>query len=165
MTGDHHFNILTRPWLLHLNLLRSLSTNDSRSSSSLQQTDKAAIVKLISAKDFVHKFAVLWKFTIHHPRHYCDILGSTLQKINLWQWTVTTVNYTSWFSRINLPLGVYMPCCMEPPGSNTGALKSATAESISSKLQLPGTMPLFGLGFSGIWKNILKENVVTDDWI
>lgn len=48
------------------------------------------------------------------------------------------------------PLGVYMPCCMEPPGSDTGALKSATADSISSKLQLPGTIPLLGFGFSGI---------------
>lgn len=56
-----------------------------------------------------------------------------------------------------LPLGVYMPCCMEPPGSNTGALKSATAESISSKLQLPGPMPLLGLGYSGIYVNNFKE--------
>lgn len=53
-----------------------------------------------------------------------------------------------------------MPCCMEPPGSKTGALKSATAESMSSKLQLPGTMPLFGLGFSGIYNNTTKEKIV-----
>lgn len=49
-----------------------------------------------------------------------------------------------------LPLGVYIPCCMEPPASNTGALKSATADSIDSKLKLPGIMPLLGLGFSGM---------------
>ena len=49
---------------------------------------------------------------------------------------------------------------MEPPGSKTGALKSATAESMSSKLQLPGTMPLFGLGFSGIYNNTTKEKIV-----
>lgn len=52
---------------------------------------------------------------------------------------------------IIIPLGVYIPCCIEPPGSKTGALKSATADNIDSKLKLPGTMPLLGLGFSGMW--------------
>lgn len=58
--------------------------------------------------------------------------------------------YTQGFMECNLPLGVYIPCCMEPPGSNTGALKSATADNTDSKLKLPGIIPLLGLGFSGI---------------
>jgi len=51
---------------------------------------------------------------------------------------------------ITVPLGVYIPCCMEPPGSKTGALKSATADRTDSKLKLPGIIPLLGLGFSGM---------------
>lgn len=51
---------------------------------------------------------------------------------------------------ITVPLGVYIPCCMEPPGSKTGALKSATADKTDSKLKLPGIIPLLGLGFSGM---------------
>lgn len=46
-----------------------------------------------------------------------------LQKTNIWKNTY-----------INIPLGVYMPCCIEPPGSKTGALKSATADKTDSKL-------------------------------
>lgn len=42
--------------------------------------------------------------------------------------------WKSSFMYINIPLGVYMPCCIEPPGSKTGALKSATVDKTDSKL-------------------------------